>query len=69
MGFLGCSLRSRGYNGPRAPIEDNENQDNNVEQSIKFISVLSVNCDLTNELPCDEQIKEFAVQKCRKVAL
>ena len=30
--------------------------------------LLSINCDLTKNLQCDEQIKEFAAQKCRKVA-
>lgn len=36
---------------------------------LNHLSVLSINCDLTKDLQCDEQIKEFAAQKCRKVAL
>ena len=36
---------------------------------LNHLSVLSINFDLTKELQCDEQIKEFAAQKCRKVAL
>lgn len=36
---------------------------------LNYLSVLSINCDLTKDLQYDEQIKEFAVQKCRKVTL
>ncbi|XP_045456065.1 uncharacterized protein LOC123665878 [Melitaea cinxia] len=36
---------------------------------LNHLSVLSINCDLTKDLQCDDQIKEFAAQKCRKVAL
>ncbi|XP_042909731.2 zinc finger MYM-type protein 1-like [Parasteatoda tepidariorum] len=36
---------------------------------LNHLSALSINCDLTKDLQCDEQIKEFAAQKCRKVAL
>lgn len=31
------------------------------------LSLLSINCDLTKDLQCEDQIKEFAAQKCRKV--
>ncbi|XP_071043017.1 uncharacterized protein [Parasteatoda tepidariorum] len=36
---------------------------------LNHLSVLSINCDLTKDLQCDEQVKEFAAQKCRKIAL
>ena len=31
-----------------------------------YSSALSINYDLTKNLQCDEQIKEFTAQKCRK---
>ncbi|KAG6438748.1 hypothetical protein O3G_MSEX000191 [Manduca sexta] len=33
------------------------------------LSLLSIYCDLTKDLQCDDQIKEFAAQKCRKFDL
>ena len=67
MGFLSCSPGPRGYKGP--PWKTMEIRTTMSNNRLNYLSVLSINCDLTKDLQCDEQIKEFAAQKCRNVAL